>query len=259
VPDRIDVNVEVGESFGRWPGGDDAASLAVVSSASVACGFHAGDYNAMLRIVELAGDGPVALGAHPGYPDLMGFGYRRLDMTPREIRAMVLYQVGALQAMVVAAGRRLHHVKPHGALYLQTLVDPDVAGAVVDAVASVDPDLFVYTTAGTVCEAVATAAGLGVVTEFFPDRPLSADGSLLVNWADHFDPSPANVAARVASFLDHGAVPAVGGGMVAVSGDCLCVHTDNPAGAAVPAAVVDELRRRGVTVAAPQPVERPGR
>lgn len=244
------MNVEVGESFGRWPGGDDDATLDHASSVSVACGYHAGDHNAMLHLVELAADKPVEIGAHPGYRDLMGFGYRTFDLPAKELRALMLYQIGALDAMLRSVGRRLHHVKPHGALYMQTLVDNDVAAAVVDAVASYTEHLVFYTTADTVAEARAVKAGLSVVREFFADRPLSPQGSLLVNWATYFDPNPANAAARAVTFVTEGTAAAIDGSMLSVEAECICLHSDNPAGAAVVAAVVEAVRGTGTDVRA---------
>jgi UPF0271 protein len=138
---RIDLNIEVGESFGRWRGGDDEAALPFVTSASVACGFHAGDYNSMLRMAEIGQRHGVKIGAHPGYPDLLGFGYRRLDMTPKELQALLLYQMGALEGIMRPVGQPLHHVKPHGMIYVQAMTDPVVARAVGEAVGQFDDQL----------------------------------------------------------------------------------------------------------------------
>jgi 5-oxoprolinase (ATP-hydrolysing) subunit A len=249
--DAIDVNVEVGESFGRWPGGDDDATLDHASSVSVACGYHAGDHNSMLHLAELAAEKPVEVGAHPGYHDLMGFGYRSFDLPAKELRALMLYQIGALDAMLRSVGRRLHHVKPHGALYMRTLVDSDIAAAVTDAIASYTEHMVFYTTADTVAEERARQAGLTVIREFFADRPLSPDGTLLVNWATYFDPSPANAAARAVQFVtDGGVVDTIDGSKVKVEAECICLHSDNPAGAPVVAAVVDALRKAGTEVRA---------
>lgn len=247
----IDLNVEVGESFGRWRGGDDDAVMDHVSSASVACGYHAGDHNAMLHIAELGAAKSVELGAHPGYHDLLGFGYRTFDLSAQEIRALMLYQIGALDAMLRSVGRRLHHVKPHGALYVQTLTDDEIAAAVVDAVASYDQGLVFYTTAQSVCEARARQAGLPVVREFFADRPLGPGGTLLVDWATYFDPTPENSAARARQFLENGEVDAIDGSMVAIEAECICVHTDNPAGAAVAAGIAEALQADGYELRAP--------
>ncbi len=249
----LDVNIEVGESYGRWRGGDDEASLAHATSASVACGYHAGDHNAMARMVEVAAACGVAVGAHPGYPDRLGFGYRPFEMADAELRALVLYQVGALDALLRAGGGRLHHVKPHGALYMQALVDARVARAVVEAVASLDDRLVLYVTAGTAFEAAAAQAGLRCVREFFADRPLSPAGELLADWADWFEPTPANAAARAVEFLRTGTAAATDGSVLDIDAECVCLHTDNPEGAAVVAAVAGALRGAGAELRAPSP------
>jgi UPF0271 protein len=221
----IDFNADLGESFGLWERGADEALMRVISSANVACGFHAGDPGAMRRAVASARREGVAVGAHPGLPDLLGFGRRVMDVAPDDVRDYVLYQVAALDGFA----RGLHHVKPHGALYMMALDDGAVARAIAEAVASYREGLPVYTLAGSELWDAAQAAGLEAVAEFFADRPLRADGSVVMfGWQALFDPTPEAVAARVRSLLETGTVPALDGTPVAVEASTICVHSDTP-------------------------------
>jgi UPF0271 protein len=221
----IDFNADLGETFGLWDRGADEALMRVISSANVACGFHAGDPGAMRRAVNSARANGVAIGAHPGLPDLLGFGRRVMDVAPDDVRDYVLYQVAALDGFA----RGLHHVKPHGALYMMALDDAATARAVAEAVASYREGLPVYTLAGSELWHAAATAGLPAVAEFFADRPLRADGSVVMfGWQSLFDPTPDAVAARVRSLLETGTVPALDGTPVAVTASTVCVHSDTP-------------------------------
>ena len=235
---RIDLNADVGESFGTWQMGHDEALIPLVSSVNVACGFHAGDPLVIERTVKMAADAGVALGAHPGYPDIAGFGRRDLDMTPAELEAAVLYQVAAVTGFAHAAGVELRHVKPHGALYNRAARDMGVAEAIAGAVRRFDPGLVLVGLAGSVLLEAGRAAGLAVAAEAFADRAYEADGSLrsrrLPN-AVHADPEIA--AAQALSIARDGKVRARDGTWVAVSADTLCLHGDTP-GAPVLARVV---------------------
>jgi UPF0271 protein len=225
----FDLNADLGESFGLWERGADDVLMGVISSANVACGFHAGDPGAMRRAVESARRNGVAVGAHPGLPDLLGFGRRPMALTPSDAADYVRYQMGALAAFAEAAGTALHHVKPHGALYMMALDDGAVARAIAEAVASYREGLPVYTLAGSELWDAAQAAGLEAVAEFFADRPLRADGSVVMfGWQALFDPTPEAVAARVRSLLETGTVPALDGTPVAVEASTICVHSDTP-------------------------------
>jgi UPF0271 protein len=225
----VDFNADLGESFGLWERGADDALMQVISSANVACGFHAGDATAMRRAVASARQEGVAVGAHPGFPDLLGFGRRNLDATPADVRDYVLYQVGALDAFVRAHGGRLQHVKPHGALYMMALEDGPLARAIADAVAEFDEELALYTLAGSEMWRAAEAAGLRAVPEFFADRPLRAGGEVVMfGWQELFDPTPEAVGERVRSLLETGTVPALDGTPVPVTASTICVHSDTP-------------------------------
>jgi len=246
----MDFNADLGESFGLWERGADDALMRVISSANVACGFHAGDPSAMRRAVDSALASGVAIGAHPGFPDLLGFGRRRIDATPGEVHDYVLYQVAALDGFVRAAGARLHHVKPHGALYMQALDDAALARAIAEAVAVFDDSLGVYTLAGSELFDAAQAAGLRPVPEFFADRPLRGDGTVVMfGWQELFEPTPEAVGERVRSLVETGTVPALDGAPVPIDAETICVHSDTPRagelGAAVRAKITTGQLTRG--------------
>jgi UPF0271 protein len=246
----MDFNADLGESFGLWERGADDALMRVISSANVACGFHAGDPSAMRRAVESALEHGVAIGAHPGFPDLLGFGRREINAKPAEVHDYVLYQVAALDGFVRAAGARLQHVKPHGALYMQALDDAGLARAIAQAVASFDDSLGVYTLAGSELYDAAEAAGLRAVPEFFADRPLRSDGTVVMfGWQELFEPTPEAVGERVRSLVETGTVPALDGTPVPIDADTVCVHSDTPRagelGAAVRATITTGQLTRG--------------
>jgi UPF0271 protein len=221
----IDFNADLGESFGLWERGADEALMRVISSANVACGFHAGDPGSMRRAVAQARANGVHIGAHPGLPDRLGFGRRVMDVSADDVRDYVLYQVAALDGFA----QGLHHVKPHGALYMMALDDRAIARAIAEAVASYQEGLPVYTLAGSELWDAAAAAGLPAVAEFFADRPLRADGSVVMfGWQEQFTPTPEAVGLRVRSLLETGTVPALGGTPVAVQAETVCVHSDTP-------------------------------
>ncbi|WP_030526240.1 LamB/YcsF family protein [Phycicoccus jejuensis] len=243
----IDLNADLGESFGAWTLGDDAAMLRVVTSANVACGFHAGDPTTIRRTVAQAAAAGVVVGAQVGYRDLAGFGRRRIDVAPEDLTADVLYQLGALEAMCRVAGTRVRYVKPHGALYTTAAVDEGQARAVVDAVVAWDASLPVMGLPGSVLLAVAADAGLATVAEAFADRGYDAAGRLV----PRRDPGalvtdPAQVAARVVRMVRDGVVEAVDGTLVPVAPDSVCVHGDTPGAVSVTQAVRDALAAAGI-------------
>jgi UPF0271 protein len=247
----VDFNSDLGESFGLWERGADDAMMRVISSANVACGFHGGDPGVMRQTMAKAQRHGVAVGAHPGLPDLLGFGRRRMEVSPRDVRDYVLYQIGALWGFARAAGLRLHHVKPHGALYVMAVENPTVARAIAEAVAEFDAGLPVYTLAGGALAAAAQAEGLLVVPEFFADRPLASDGSVVMfDWRERIDVSPDAIAKRVRSFLTTRSVPADDGTPVAVTAESICVHSDTPNAAQIGPAVRAAIEQSGRAVTA---------
>ncbi|PFG44846.1 UPF0271 protein [Isoptericola jiangsuensis] len=229
TPARIDLNSDLGEGLGPWRLGDDERLLDVVTSANVACGFHAGDPATMHRTVRAAVERGVTLGAHVAYRDLVGFGRRRMDVPSEELRADVVYQLGALQAVAAAEGGRVAYVKPHGALYNTAAVDPRVAADVAAAVAAVDPSLVLLGLPGSVALDAAADAGLPVATEAFADRGYTPEGRLVPRGepgAVLHDPE--EVAHRMLRLATDGVVEAVDGTVVRVRADSVCVHGDTP-------------------------------
>ena len=228
---QIDLNCDMGESFGRYSLGLDDQVMPYITSANIACGFHAGDSRVMSRTVDLACKYQVSIGAHPGLPDLVGFGRRRLECTPEEIRQDVLYQIGALQAFARDQGTKITHVKPHGALYHMVLESEATAQAVAGAVTAFDPDLVLVTLAGPKGDSVADMAqklGLTVAREAFPDRGYTHEGTLVPrNSEGALIQDPQNVAARALSIARDQQVQDLSGRMVSVQADTLCLHGDS--------------------------------
>jgi 5-oxoprolinase (ATP-hydrolysing) subunit A len=245
----LDLNSDVGESFGRWELGDDTAMLALITSANVACGFHAGDPSTLRRTCTLAAQRGVVVGAQVGYRDLAGFGRRFIDVAPDELTDDVVYQIGALDGMCRAAGTRVRYVKPHGALYNAIVHHEAQAAAVVAAVRAYDPALPVLGLPGSAFLAAAESAGLRTVREFFVDRgytpeatlvPRSQPGALLHD--------PDEVTARVLRMVAKGVVAAVDGSDVPVTAESACVHGDSPGAVAMATAVRAGLEAAGVAL-----------
>ncbi len=245
----IDLNSDLGESFGVWRLGDDEALLEIVTSANVACGFHAGDPTTLRTVCAAAVANHVAIGAQVGYPDLLGFGRRYIDIDPRDLRDAVLYQLGALDAFAQVAGSEVAYIKPHGALYHATIGDPAQADAVVAAAAEYDPSLAVLGAPGSLLLRAAEAAGLEPVAEAFADRAYLRDGRLVPrSEPDALVVEPAEVAARAVRLATEHEVLAVDGSVVAVEARSLCVHGDSPGAVDLARAVRDALDDAGVAV-----------
>jgi UPF0271 protein len=248
---RIDLNADVGESLGPWPMGDDERLIPLVSSVNVACGAHAGDPLTIERTIRLAIDHGVAVGAHPGYPDLVGFGRRDLDMTGEELEASIVYQVGAVAGIAQSLGAELRHVKPHGALYNRAAHDPAVAESIATAIRRAAPDLVLVGLAGSALLHAGVAAGLQVASEAFADRAYEADGSLSSRRLDGaILATPAAAARQALGIARDGRVTAHDGRSVAVRADTICIHGDTPGAADYAAAVRTALGKAGVTIAA---------
>jgi UPF0271 protein len=246
----IDLNADLGESFGRWELGDDSAMLEVVTSANVACGFHAGDPLTLRRTCEQAAERGVAIGAQVGYPDLAGFGRRFIDTTAEELAADVLYQLGALDAMARAAGTRVTYLKPHGALYHATWDSEEQAGAVVEAVLTYDPALPVLGLPGSRLLELAEKAGLKAVPEAFADRAYTPHARLV----SRREPGAVlhdaqEVARRVVAMATRGEVHAVDGTTVQIRAASVCVHGDSPGAVEMARAVRRALDEAGVVLA----------
>jgi 5-oxoprolinase (ATP-hydrolysing) subunit A len=247
----LDLNSDLGEGYGHWALGDDAALLEVVTSANVACGFHAGDPATIDRTVRTAVEHGVAIGAQVSYPDLVGFGRREIDVAPDDLTADVLYQIGALEAFTKAAGSRVRYVKPHGALYNRIARDPVQAAAVVEAIRRYDPTLPLLTLPGSAAMQAAADAGIAAVGEGFADRAYTGEGRLVSRrerGAVLHDPE--RVAARAVVMATEGRVETVDGGEVTVEVRSLCVHGDTPGAVDLAKAVRSALDDAGVTLEA---------
>ena len=247
---QIDLNSDVGESFGSWTMGDDAAIMPSVSSANVACGFHAGDPSGIAATCRAAVAAGVSIGAHVGYRDLAGFGRRFLNCSPTELADDVLYQIGALEALAGAAGATVRYVKPHGALYNTIVHHEEHAQAVIDGIAAFGADLPVLLLPGSVALKKAEAAGLRGVAEAFADRGYTPDGTLV----SRREPGAvlhdeAEVAARMVRLATQGVITAVDGSDVRVEAESICVHGDTPGAVSMAAAVRRALDNAGVTIA----------
>jgi UPF0271 protein len=251
----IDLNADLGEGFGRWRWGDDDALLELVTSANVACGFHAGDPSTMRRVCSAAVGRGIRVGAQVGYRDLAGFGRRDIEYDPHELADDVLFQIGALDAFARAAGDRVRYVKPHGALYNRTVHDAVQAEAVVRAVAAFatahEVSLAVLGLSGSVFLELASAAGLPTVPEAFADRAYTATGMLVPRSVPGAVlTSPEQVAGRAVELAVSGTVLAVDGALVTVSAKSLCVRGDSPEAVTIAAAVREALAEATVEVSA---------
>lgn len=245
----VDLNCDMGESFGPWRMGNDAAILPYVSSVNIACGFHAGDPSTMLKTIELARQYQVHIGAHPGFDDREGFGRREINMSPKEVYALIVYQVGALQACATAQGAKLHHVKPHGALYNMAAKDKDLAAAIAQAIHAVDPSLILYGLSGSLLVAEGVKKGLRVYSEVFADRTYQADGTLTARTASHSVIEDSNQAIdQVLHMLTTGKVKSVDGLEVSIQADTICLHGDNLAAVEFAAKIAQALHDHDIRI-----------
>lgn len=242
----IDLNCDMGESFGAWTLGEDEKVMPHITSANIACGFHAGDPVVMRETVRLAMANGVSLGAHPAFPDLQGFGRRLMQLSPKELEATILYQIGALQAMAAAEGGRVSHVKPHGALNNMACADTAMAATVARAIKALDRDLILLAPALSALEHAGKAAGLRVAREVFADRTYQADGQLTPR------SQPGSVLHDAADCVRHVQRMLDAGGIVTADGQCLptpihsiCVHGDGPGAVAAAQAIRSALEAAG--------------
>ncbi|AOY73352.1 LamB/YcsF family protein [Arthrobacter sp. TES] len=245
----IDLNSDVGEAFGRWTLGDDEAIFRSVSSANVACGFHAGDPGVIRATCEKAVEAGVVIGAHVGYRDLAGFGRRFLDIDPKELADDVVYQIGALQALAAVSGGRVEYVKPHGGLYNTIVKHTAQARAVVEAAKSVDPNLPILGLPGSEVLRLAEEAGLRAVSEAFADRAYNPDGTLV----SRSQPGavlhdPVEVAEHVLRMATEQSVRTIDGSVLTIRAESICVHGDSPGAVAMATEVKSALIDAGVSI-----------
>lgn len=247
---KMDLNSDLGESFGAWTMGDDAAMLDIVSSANVACGFHAGDAAGILATLKAAKARGVVVGAHVAYRDLAGFGRRNMDVASADLVADVIYQIGALQGLAQAAGTTVQYVKPHGALYNTIAQDKRQASDVIQAIKALNPNLVLMALAGSPLIGWAREAGLTVMAEAFADRAYMPDGALV----SRREPGavlhdPAHIAKRMLQLVQHGTVQAVDGSQVRIAADSICVHGDSPGAVAMARVLRQRFEAEGVRIA----------
>ena len=244
---KIDLNCDMGESFGMYKMGLDEEVIKYITSANIACGFHAGDPMWMRRTVQMAEENGVAVGAHPSFPDLNGFGRRNMNVSPEEAINDLVYQIGALQAFT--SSKKLQHVKPHGAMYNQAVNDEGLARAIGEAVREVDPDMVLVALAGSAWVTVAKDMGLRVAREIFADRALNADGTLV----SRSQPGSVihdieEVVSRSLKMVKEGTATAITGEEIEVEADSLCLHGDTPGAVEMAKALRRELECAGVEV-----------
>jgi len=249
---RIDLNCDMGESFGAYKLGLDEEVIKYITSANIACGWHAGDPLVMDKTVKMAAENGVGIGAHPGYPDLLGFGRRNMDCLPEEIRDYIVYQIGALQAFCAAHGTRLRHVKPHGNLYLTAVEVETVARAVAEAIVSVNSGLMYVALAGAKGELmtrIGQEVGLKVVYEAFPDRTYTPEGTLVSRrQPGAVIKDPDKVAERALKMAKEGKVIAADGSEIILVAQTLCVHGDTPGAVAMVKRIRETLQAEGIEV-----------
>ncbi|MDI3476197.1 MAG: 5-oxoprolinase (ATP-hydrolyzing) subunit [Thermococcaceae archaeon] len=246
---KVDLNADLGESFGRYKLGLDEEVMNYITSANVATGWHAGDPLVMRKTVKLAKEKGVAVGAHPGYPDLLGFGRRYMKLTPEEARNYVLYQVGALYAFVRAEGLELQHVKPHGALYNALVKEEELTRGVIEGMVDFDKNLIFVTLSGSRAAEIAEEMGVKVAHEVFADRAYNPDGTLV----SRAKPGAVihdreEIAERVISMVKDGGVKAINGEWVELKVDTICLHGDNPKAVEIAAHIRKVLEEEGVKI-----------
>ncbi|MDR1378273.1 MAG: LamB/YcsF family protein [Synergistaceae bacterium] len=245
----VDLNSDLGESFGAWTMGIDSEVMSYISSANVACAWHGGDAEVMLRTVRAAKAQNVAVGAHPGYPDLLGFGRRNMACTVDELYAYTLYQVGALQAICASEGLELQHVKPHGAMYNQAAKDPKSATAIVKAVKNAGRGLIFMGLAGSAFEVAALEQGVPFASEAFADRGYMPDGSLVPrSQPGAFIHDPDQAAVRMVKLVKEGVIETPDGQILKLVAHSICLHGDNPAAVKMAMAVRAALEKNGIAV-----------
>jgi UPF0271 protein len=248
----IDLNCDMGEAFGNYAMPNDDQLMDYISSANIACGFHAGDPGVMQQTVAMAVKKGVAIGAHPGFPDLQGFGRREMKVTASEAYQLTLYQIGALNGFVKAAGAKLHHVKAHGALYNMAAKDTDLAKAIVQAVYDFDPNLILYALAGSKMITEAQDKGIITASEVFADRTYQDDGSLTPRSADNaMIINEEDAVNQVLDFALKQEVNTLNGNRIAVRAETLCLHGDGEHAVAFARLISERLKKEGISIQAP--------
>jgi 5-oxoprolinase (ATP-hydrolysing) subunit A len=249
----VDLNSDMGESFGLYNYGADEEIIRFISSSNIACGFHAGDPSIIRKSVRLACKHGVAIGAHFGFPDLLGFGRRNLQVEPTELKDYLTYQLGALQAFVTAEGVQLHHVKPHGALYMMALECEEMSQSIVEAVLQHNSNLALYTMEGSATFYIAKKLGLKTVSEVFADRGYRSDGTVkMFHWnIAEAGGTPQAIGDRIARLFTTGKIASIDGREIEVRAETVCIHSDTPGAPEIARAIRSALERAGINVKAP--------
>lgn len=245
---KVDLNCDMGESFGLYQLGNDEEMMKYISSANIACGYHAGDPHVMRRTVELAKEYGVSIGAHPSFPDQMGFGRRYMTCTPQELRDYVLYQTGALREFASAYKMKLQHCKPHGALYMMAMEDEKIARAILEGLASVAEKMIVFALNGSAVEAVGNQMGIPVAREVYADREHTKDGSIVLTRTGPAIRNFEEMAQRVVRMVTEGKVRTPDGEESVVKADTICIHGDTPGAAELAKHIVNALQNAGVEI-----------
>lgn len=246
---KVDLNCDMGESFGLYQLGQDEEMMQYITSANIACGYHGGDPHIMRKTVELAKAHRVAVGAHPAFPDLIGFGRRYMKCTPAEVKDYVTYQLGALREFASASGVRIRHCKPHGALYMMAMEDEQLARSILEAIAVVDPDTVVFALNNSAMAQVAGQLGVPVALEVYADREHTVNGSIVLTRTGPIIREYSEMAQRVVSMVKDGKVLAHTGEEARITAQTVCIHSDTPGAVQLAKAIVSALQENGITIA----------
>ena len=245
---NVDVSCDMGESFGPWKMGFDEEMMRYISSANIAAGFHAGDPGAMRKTVALAKEHGVAVGVHPGYRDLVGFGRREMNVSPDEIHAELIYQLGALREFARYHDMEVQHVKPHGALYMVAARDEELSRAIIEAIQRVDSGLLLFCMQASVTYEVAQKMGQPVAAEFYADREYNDDGQIIFTRSVAEELDPEEVGQRVVRAVTKGKVKTESGNDIEVASDSVCVHGDTPGAVKLAEAIAKKLEENGIEI-----------
>ncbi len=246
---KVDINSDLGESFGNYTIGNDAEVMKYISSANIACGFHAGDPVVIEKTIKLALENNVAIGAHPGYPDLMGFGRRSMNLNPKEIKSYVLYQIGALKSMTEALGGKLQHVKAHGALYNDASANKIIATAIAEAVYLIDPELIFMGLAKSEMLDSAKKVGLRTASEVFADRAYIKSGTLVSRALPGAVIHDTNICnQRVLRMIKEHCVTGIDGSEIQIEAESICIHGDNPSAIEMAKSLKQHLEKNGIKI-----------
>lgn len=246
---KVDLNCDMGEGFGLYQLGQDEEMMQYITSANIACGYHGGDPHVMRRTVEIAKKYGVAVGAHPGFPDLMGFGRRYMKCTPAEVKDYVTYQVGALREFVSAAGLSLQHIKPHGALFMMAMEDENLARAILEGIAETNENTIVFALNNSAVALVGEQMGLPIAREVYSDREHTVSGSIVLTRKGSQIQDYDAMAQRVVRMVKNGIVTTHDGQETSIQADTICIHGDTPGAPLLAKAIVQALRAENIEIA----------